>query len=80
MPVPTDAVETEAVAESLDARELMKLPMPEPHAPSVALAACAVSASVGEVTGAWAGSGGSVAVLRSPTPRDRGRKPPPLTC
>ena len=75
--VPVDVVEADATAESLAARELMKLPIPEPQAPNVVLAAWAVSARVG-VGGV--GSGGNVAVLRSPTPRDRGRKPPPVSC
>jgi len=75
--VPVDAVE---VDESLAARELMKLPIPEPQAPNVVLAARAVSARVGDATAGGIGSGGSVDVLRSPTPRDRGRKPPPVSC
>ena len=78
--VPVDAVEADATVESLAARKLMKLPIPEPQAPNVALAAWAVSARVGDATVGGVGSGGNVAVLRSPTPRDRGRKPPPVSC
>jgi len=77
---PVDAVEADETAESLAARELMKPPIPEPQAPNVALAAWAVSARVGDATVGGVGSGGNVAVLRSPTPRERGRKPPPVSC
>lgn len=84
-PVEGDGVDdcAAAAADNLLARALMKLPSPDPQAPNVALAACAVSANEGAVTdggaGAGVGSGGAVAVRRNPTPRDRGRRPPPPT-
>lgn len=79
---------TGAVADTFVARELKKLPIPDPHAPSVARAACAVSAKVGDIIGggtaaaaAAVGGGGSAGVVdvrrTSPTPRDSGLRPPP---
>ena len=61
-PVPTGEVDAEVTAESLDARDAMKIPILEPQAPSVALAAWAASTSV-DVTKGGAGSGDAATVL-----------------
>lgn len=80
---PTEGVVGGAAA-SFDARELRKLPIPDPHAPSVARAACAVSARLGGGGdcgcggGGGCGSAGVFDVRRTkPTPRDNGLSPPP---
>ena len=61
-PVPTGEVDAEVTAESLDARDAMKIPILEPQAPSVALATWAASTSV-DVTEGGAGSGDAATVL-----------------